>query len=155
MDKTSSIWLFPVVGTFCIAVIVGVIMWLLRNKNTPWWVDTVCAVFLLLLSAVYLVMLYSIQSLLPSNTYAQKQLLVNYKVALYIVPFFTAGIATNILSYIITYNRHYESQMSLKDGMKVLGRGLLLIICFCSIIGAPIYMVCVKGGISLRRLRPN
>ncbi len=92
-------------------------MLLLREPKTPKWLDASVAITLLLLAALFLGMIQAIFNKLPSTAFEQRDLKSEYQVALYIIPFFTAGIATNLISSIILNQRDYSNSIPLKEAI--------------------------------------
>lgn len=60
-------------------------------------------------------MIQSIFNGLPGDTATEKDLKNQYQVVLYLIPFFTAGPATNLLSNVILSRRNYADTLPFKD----------------------------------------
>lgn len=155
MDSSAQSLLerFPAFVTFGAVVVVASVMWMLRHKDTPWWLDALGAAVLLLIAAMYLGMLFSLQMGLPSNTAKQQELVAEYQVAMLIIPFLTAGIATNILSNIVTHKRAYDEQMPVGVAVQRLLKAVILAALLFSVVGLPLYFFATRKGASLREWR--
>ena len=121
------------------ALSAGGLLWLLRGPKIPPWLDLACAVALLLISAMFLGMIESIKTGLPAVTAGQRNMVVQYQVALYLVPFFTAAIATNIVSNVLLHNRDYKGTLSLRDASKAVAKGIFFSILVLSVFGVVFY----------------
>jgi hypothetical protein len=132
MDVVQSALIFFVAGP---AIAAGALLWVLRGPKVPPWLDLTCSFALLVLTAIFLGMIESINSVLPDSTYQQKDLIAQYQVALYIVPFFTGGIATNIISHVLLHNRDYAGTVTFRDAAKSAAKGLLLAVLVLSVFG--------------------
>jgi len=84
----------------------------IRDPKTPKWMDVAASILLLLWAALFLGMVQSILGLLPDSSIEDKDLRDQYQVALYLIPFFSAGLATNLLSNVILSQRDYNGTMS-------------------------------------------
>jgi hypothetical protein len=111
----------------------------LRGPKVPPWLDVSLSVVLLLLSALFLGMIETIKSGLASETPQQKDLVAQYQIALYMVPFFTAGIATNIISHVLLHNRNYAETLTFRDAAIQVVKAIVFAALVASVFGIVFY----------------
>ncbi|MBC3345279.1 hypothetical protein HU811_01350 [Pseudomonas sp. SWRI196] len=114
----GSVNAFHVYATVGVGVCSVSLMFLIRDPKTPKWLDVAVAITLLLLAALFLGLVQSIFNVLPEDTISDRDLKSEYQVALYVIPFFTAGLATNLLSNIILNQRDYTDTMSFYEAAR-------------------------------------
>ncbi|MBX9902398.1 MAG: hypothetical protein K2W92_02385 [Alphaproteobacteria bacterium] len=106
---------FVAVATISAAIFSGALLWMIRKPKIPKWLDVAASIMLLVFAALCLGMLQTIYNDLPGYTVKQKDLKAQYQIALYLVPFFTAGLATNILAHVILADRDYTGTITFYD----------------------------------------
>lgn len=89
-----------------------VMLWQIKDPKTPRWVDFTTAVSFLLFSAIFLGIVTDLQGLLPLGSKNGKSLKTQFTIALTIVPFFTAALASNLLSNLVLSQRDYKDTYS-------------------------------------------
>jgi len=112
----------------------ALMMWFIREPKTPRWLDFMTAVMLLIFSALYLATVTDLQSLIPNGGTAEKKLSTSYSIALLVVPFFTAGIATNILSHMVLAERDYDSTAPFTEVAIILLKLALFVLALLTVI---------------------
>src|SRR5690606_32099736 len=129
-----------VVLTLLAALSSAVLLWLIRHPKTPRTLDFLVGIQLIMFAAFFLGLLGDLRGLVPDGT----KLKAGYDVALLIIPFFTAGLGTNIVSHVVLSHRDYEGTMS----SSVIGRRALHWLAVLSgIVFPPIllaYALCVR-----------
>ena len=113
-----SINWFHIGATAGVGIASIALLFLIRDPKTPKWLDVFVVMVLVFLAALFLGMIQTIFNMLPDSTTNQRDLRSEYQVALYVIPFFTAGLATNLLSSIISNQRNYNDTMPLKEALK-------------------------------------
>ncbi|WP_143759711.1 hypothetical protein [Halomonas sp. TD01] len=86
----------------------GVLLWLIRDPKTPKALDFIVGVQLIMFAAFFLGLLGDLRGLLPDGN----EIKAGYDVALLIIPFFTAGLGTNIISNLVLGQRDYTGTMT-------------------------------------------
>jgi len=86
----------------------GALLWLIRDPKTPKALDFIVGVQLIMFAAFFLGLLGDLRGLLPDGN----EIKAGYDVALLIIPFFTAGLGTNILSNLVLGQRDYTGTMT-------------------------------------------
>jgi len=94
--------------TLLSALSAGVLLWVIRDPKTPKTLDFIVGVQLIMFAAFFLGLLGGLRGLLPDGN----EIKAGYDVALLIVPFFTAGLGTNILSNLVLGQRDYTGTMT-------------------------------------------
>lgn len=138
--------LFVIYATIGAAICSGGLLWVIREPKTPPWLDVAASIMLLLFAAFFLGMLQAIYSDLPSFSVKEKDLKTQYQIALYLVPFFTAGLATNILSNVILAHRDYSGTMTFAEVATKLLWAIWLVILTVSVFGLIGYVAYRKWG---------
>ena len=87
-------------------------LFVIRDPKVPKWLDVATSMLLLVWAAMFLGMVQTLYGLLPDSTFEDKDLRTQYQVALYLIPFFSAGLATNLLSNVVLSQRDYTGTMS-------------------------------------------
>lgn len=115
-------------------------LFLIRDPKVPKWADVATSILLLVWAALFMGMVQTILGLLPDSTFEDKDLRTQYQVALYLIPFFSAGLATNLLSNVILSQRDYTGTMSFFEA----AQKTLWAICFSflviSVVGLVLYV---------------
>ena len=115
-------------------------LFLIRDPKVPKWADVATSILLLVWAALFMGMVQTILGLLPDSTFEDKDLRTQYQVALYLIPFFSAGLATNLLSNVILSQRDYTGTMSFFE----VAKKTLWAICFSflviSVVGLVLYV---------------
>ena len=137
---------FVIIATIGAAISSGALLWLIREPKTPPWLDVAASVMLLLFAALFLGMLQGIYNDLPSLTVKEKDLKTQYQIALYLVPFFTAGLATNILAQVILARRDYAGTITFPEVAAKLLWAIWLVLLTISIFGLIGYVAYKKWG---------
>lgn len=143
MSITEAFVIFATIGA---AVCSGGLLWMIREPKTPPWLDVAASIMLLLFAALFLGMLQAIYNDLPSFTIKEKGLKTQYQIALYLVPFFTAGLATNILAHVILANRDYTGTITFSEAATKLLWAICLVILTVSVVGLMGYVAYKKWG---------
>ncbi|MGZ0714906.1 hypothetical protein [Pseudomonas palleroniana] len=115
MDLLKS---FHIGATVLGGIGAATMLFAIRDPKTPKWMDVAASILLLVWAALFLGMVQSIFGLLPDRTAEDKDLRNQYQVVLYLIPFFSAGLATNLLSNVILSQRDYTGTMSFYDAAK-------------------------------------
>ena len=97
-----------IVLTLLSALSAGVLLWLIRDPKTPKILDFIVGVQLIMFAAFFLGLLGDLRGLLPNGS----EIKAGYDVAILIIPFFTAGLGTNILSNLVLGERDYNGTMT-------------------------------------------
>lgn len=118
----------------------SVMLFAIRDPKTPKWLDVTASILLLLWAALFLGMVQSILGLLPDATSDDKDLRNQYQVALYLIPFFSAGLATNLLSNVILSQRDYTDTMSFSEAAQKALWAVCLSFLVFSIVGLVMYV---------------
>jgi hypothetical protein len=143
MSITEIFVICAPVGAFICS---GGLLWVIRDPKTPPWLDVAASIMLLLFAALFLGMLQDIYNGLPEFTFKEKDTKTQYQIALYLVPFFTAGLATNILANVILAHRDYTGTMTFFEAASKLLWAVWLIILTISILGLIVYVAYKKWG---------
>lgn len=125
-----------------------VMLWQIKDPKTPRWVDFMTAVSFLLFSAIFLGVVTDLQSLLPLDSKNGKSLKTQFTIALTIVPFFTAALASNLLSNLVLSQRDYKDTYSFGSTMMTIAKA----ICMATVILGVIWLACEY---TLKRMRKN
>ncbi|HEN8797520.1 TPA: hypothetical protein U8251_000032 [Pseudomonas putida] len=99
------------------------LLWLIRNPKTSRALDFLVGIQLIVFAAFFLGLLGSLRNLISDNN----ELKAGYDVALLIIPFFTAGLGTNILSHVVLSDRNYEGTISTPVIGKKMVRWMLIL----------------------------
>jgi hypothetical protein len=102
--------------------------------------DVAASILLLLWAALFLGMVQSILGLLPDSTLEDKDLRDQYQVALYLIPFFSAGLATNLLSNVILSQRDYNGTMSFYEAAQKVLWAVWLCFLVSTLVGLVLYV---------------
>jgi hypothetical protein len=127
----------------CIFLTLSLILLLLvKDADTPRWLDIITGLMLISTSALFIGMLTSIQALVKaesdgSNNYSL--LIDQYQVAILILPFVSAAIGTNLISHALTYHHDYKAPCTFVDEIKRAFKILLIILATISVIGLVIW----------------
>lgn len=122
-----------IVMTTLAAISSATLLWLIKHPKTPRALDFVVGVQLIMFAAFFLGLLGDLRGLLPDGS----EVKAGYDVALLIIPFFTAGLGTNILSHVVLSHRDYENTLSSTE----IGRRILhWITILCGLVFPPILM---------------
>jgi hypothetical protein len=105
-------------------------LWAIRQRENPRWLDVSVAIILLIFSAFITGILQSLTNIIPDNTLKQKDIKTQYQIAILIIPFFTANIATSLIAHALLSDRIYTGQITFLDFLKKLWRPFLIIILF-------------------------
>lgn len=135
---------FHVLATVGVGICSAALLFVIRDPKTPKWLDVAAALMLLLLAALFLGMLQSIFSILPGETRDEQDLKNQYQIALYLIPFFTAGLATNLLSNVILSQRDYTGTITFFEAAKRTLWALWFTILTLSMGGLLVYVVYKK-----------
>lgn len=122
-------------------------LWVIRKPKTPRWLDVAASLMLLMFAALFLGMLQAIYNELPGFTVKDKDIKTQYQIALYLIPFFTAGLATNILANVILAHRDYTGTITFFEAVTKLLWAIWLVILTVSLfglIGYVVYKKCCK-----------
>ncbi|MDI5922720.1 hypothetical protein QLQ86_18285 [Halomonas sp. LR5S13] len=87
------------------------LLWLIRHPKTPRALDFIVGVQLIAFAAFFLGLLGDLRELVPD----ENKVKAGYDVALLIIPFFTAGLGTNIISHVVLSRRDYEGTVSVNE----------------------------------------
>jgi hypothetical protein len=137
---------FVIFATIGAAICSGALLWVIREPKTPPWLDVAASIMLLLFAALFLGMLQAIYNDLPSFTVKEKDLKTQYQIALYLVPFFTAGLATNILAHVILAHRDYTGTITFSEVATKLLWAIWLVMLTVSVVGLMGYVAYKKWG---------
>jgi uncharacterized membrane protein len=113
----------------------GGILYAISGSKIPRWLDVLAAILLLLLSAVFLGITQSLLNELSVSASANKELQAQYQVALYLIPFFGAAIASNILSHVLLSQRKYDNTMRLAEAAKIMLISIAVALLWATVIG--------------------
>lgn len=127
MNIYDQIGLIVVVASILVSLY---LLTLARGGDTPKQVDFLVAISLLILSAIALGILFAVIDSSDEEIYAKE--IQNLKIAAFIIPFFTAGIATNIISHIFLHNKIYSKRFSYKENKTVIWEVIGVIFWFCA-----------------------
>ena len=131
---------FHIAATICSGLGAAAMLFLIRDPKVPKWADVATSILLLVWAALFMGMVQTILGLLPDSTFEDKDLRTQYQVALYLIPFFSAGLATNLLSNVILSQRDYTGTMSFFE----VAKKTLWAICFSflviSVVGLVLYV---------------
>lgn len=133
--------LFHILSTVGVGICSAALLCVIRDPKIPKWVDVLAAITLLLLAALFLGMIQSIFNMLPGDTVDERNLKNEYQVALYVIPFFTAGLATNLLSNVILSRRDYTDTMTFHEAVKRALRFVFLAFLASTIVGLFLYVI--------------
>lgn len=136
--STSGFHLFATLG---VGICSAALLFIIRDPKTPKWLDVATAIALLLLAALFLGMIQSIFASLPGDTFEERDLKNQYQVALYLVPFFSAGLATNLLSNVILSNRDYTGTMTFYEAAKATIWGIWFAFLTITVFGLLLYVI--------------
>lgn len=116
------------------------------NIKTPKWLDILASITLLIFTALFLGMLKSIVNAIPGDTLQQQDLIAQYETAILIIPFFTAALASNLLSHVILTSRDYSNTISLGQALKIVWNCIRYILAVSILIPFYFlyYVTCVK-----------
>jgi hypothetical protein len=103
----------------------GSVLWMIRERKNPRWLDVAASFLLLLISAIFLGATQGILDLLPNTTFQDRDLRTQYQVALLVIPFFTANIATSLMAHALLSDRDYAGQLGFWTAVKLLGLTVL------------------------------
>jgi len=132
----------PIGAFICSAAL----LWVIRDPKTPPWLDVAASIMLLLFSAMFLGMLQAIYNGLPEISAKERDIKTQYQIALYLVPFFTAGLATNILSNVILAHRDYTGTIPFSEAATKLLWAIWLVILTLSVFGLIVYAAYKQWG---------
>ncbi|MBC5783198.1 hypothetical protein H8N03_09605 [Ramlibacter sp. USB13] len=108
------------------------VIFLIRERDIPRWLDVAASILLLLISAIFLGMTQAILDLLPNKTFQDKDLRTQYQIALLVIPFFTANLATSLMAHALLSDRNYAGQMGFWTACKelaiILAKALFLLL---------------------------
>ncbi|WP_124362999.1 MULTISPECIES: hypothetical protein [unclassified Pseudomonas] len=116
----------------------------IRDPKTPKWMDVAASILLLVWAALFLGMVQSIFGLLPDSTAEERDLRNQYQVVLYLIPFFSAGLATNLLSNVILSQRDYTGTMSFHEAAKKTLWAIWFSCLVVSVVGLVLYVFIKK-----------
>ncbi|WP_124414791.1 hypothetical protein [Pseudomonas sp. R4-35-07] len=116
----------------------------IRDPKTPKWMDVAASILLLVWAALFLGMVQSIFGLLPDSTAEERDLRNQYQVVLYLIPFFSAGLATNLLSNVILSQRDYTGTMSFHEAAKKTLWAIWFSFLVVSVVGLVLYVFIKK-----------
>ena len=100
-------------GVACSLILIS----LIKDSNTPRWLDLFTGTLLILISVIFLGVLHDLQGLVvenSDNSDRSEQLFTNFQIAILIFPFVSSAIGTNLISYAITYDRNYSKSEPFK-----------------------------------------
>lgn len=103
----------------------GAVLWTIRDRKNPRWLDISASILLLLISAFFLGITQAMLPLLPAKTFNERDLITQYQIALLVIPFFTANLATSMMAHAILSDRDYSGQLSALEALKPLGLAML------------------------------
>jgi len=132
-----------IVGLFLLLSLTLLI--LIRDKDTPRWLDISTGLTLIGTSALFLGMLTSLEEMAVSSSTGTQQfklLISQYKVSILILPFVSAAIGTNVISHALTYNHHYNNPTPLNKEIGKFFYYLCMLIACISFIGILIWGIC-------------
>ncbi|KAA0692494.1 hypothetical protein DT594_16220 [Halopseudomonas laoshanensis] len=109
--------------TILAALSSAALLWLIRHPKTPRALDFVVGIQLIVFAAFFLGLLGNLRGLISDDN----ELKAGYDVALLVIPFFTAGLGTNILSHVVLSDRDYEGTISTPAIGKKLVHWLLIL----------------------------
>lgn len=132
---------FHLYATASVAVCAAALLRVTRDPKTPPWMDVLAAIVLLSLAALFLGMIQSIFNGLPGDTTTEKDLKNQYQVALYLIPFFTAGLATNLLSNVILSRRDYADTLPFQEAVSRVAWAIALTLMISSGVGLLLYAI--------------
>lgn len=118
-------------------------LWQIRDRKTPRWMDFLTSVMLLLFAALVLGLITDLQTLFSDNSAQERSMKNRYGLSLLIIPFFTAGLATNILSHLVLSERDYAGSDTFLQTMGKLLKTSLFILGFATVIPLVIYLACL------------
>ncbi|WP_312840465.1 hypothetical protein [Delftia tsuruhatensis] len=137
---------FLIFCTIASAIISAGFLLMMSTTKTPKWLDILSSIFLLAFAAFFVGLLQSILNAIPKETPQQNDLIAQYQTAILIIPFFTAALASNLLSHVILSNRQYDNTISLWQALQILGKCIIIVLLTISIFGLIFYVAYVKWG---------
>ncbi len=123
------------------AISAALCLFQIRYKNTAKWLDFAAGVQLILFAAFFLGLIGDLVGIIPDTSNSKS----GYQVALLIIPFFTAGIGTNIISNVVLAERNYKDAQKFSEFCSDAGKALFyFLICVVPIVTIP-YLLLSKN----------
>ena len=108
----ESYKIFLVIAVTSSIVLTGSVLWTIREPKNPRWLDVWAAILLLLIAGFTAGLIQGLLNDFPTDSIEEKELKVQYQIALLLIPFFTANLATNLLAHAILAKRDYAGQLT-------------------------------------------
>ena len=135
LDLLNNTFSAVVAGSLSISFI---LLFLVKDTDTPKWLDVFTGLMLIATSALFLGLLQDLLSMVTVNSDESnqaKKLIIKYQVAILILPFVSAAIGTNLISHALTADRDYRKVSPINVTLKKIPLAVLKAVLLLSLVG--------------------